>query len=377
MKNKGFSLVELIVVIAIMAILVGVAVPVYTSYIEKANAAKDEQLLGEINSAFAIVLASNAIDINTVTDATITVDEDGTVVLDGMTVEIGDTTRTDLDDAMIEILGTDLQFAVIEEIFYNKNVHRFVAVEDVVFNFNGKEITINSKDLAILSGDNAFSDRGAEALLGDVGTLESYLAGGYLDDGILAEIGLSSDFQDAYASYLGLNRSDFDTEQEYLQAYQTKLTELEATNPNAATNALIMYAASNAANASQDQIDDLFVAGRVTSNIEVKDATNTRDNAATMANAALAYGMYTSYLQRNPSIDANSNAGRFETVVNTTEFMNYYNSTQGQADLEAYKAAMSIISDNTDNPEVTSSILNNGITGNQGLEDLMKDIMGN
>ena len=53
MKNKGFSLVELIVVIAIMAILVGVAVPVYSSYIEKANAAKDEQLLGEINSAFA------------------------------------------------------------------------------------------------------------------------------------------------------------------------------------------------------------------------------------------------------------------------------------------------------------------------------------
>ena len=30
MNNKGFSLVELIVVIAIMAILVGVAVPVYT-----------------------------------------------------------------------------------------------------------------------------------------------------------------------------------------------------------------------------------------------------------------------------------------------------------------------------------------------------------
>lgn len=54
MKNKGFSLVELIVVIAIMAILVGVAVPVYTSYIEKAQKSKDEQLVDEIKHAIEI-----------------------------------------------------------------------------------------------------------------------------------------------------------------------------------------------------------------------------------------------------------------------------------------------------------------------------------
>ena len=54
MKNKGFSLVELIVVIAIMAILVGVAVPVYSSYIEKAQKAKDEQMVDEIKHAIEI-----------------------------------------------------------------------------------------------------------------------------------------------------------------------------------------------------------------------------------------------------------------------------------------------------------------------------------
>ena len=36
--NKGFSLVELIVVIAIMAIIAGVAIPVYTHYIDDAEA---------------------------------------------------------------------------------------------------------------------------------------------------------------------------------------------------------------------------------------------------------------------------------------------------------------------------------------------------
>lgn len=55
--NKGFSLVELIVVIAIMAILVGVAVPVYTSYIDKANDATDIQAIDNLEHACKIVAA--------------------------------------------------------------------------------------------------------------------------------------------------------------------------------------------------------------------------------------------------------------------------------------------------------------------------------
>ena len=61
MKNKGFSLVELIVVIAIMAILVGVAVPVYTSYIDKANKSKDIQLVDEIKHAMQIAYADQSL----------------------------------------------------------------------------------------------------------------------------------------------------------------------------------------------------------------------------------------------------------------------------------------------------------------------------
>lgn len=53
--NKGFSLVELIVVIAIMAILVGVAVPVYTSYIGKANDSVDVNAIDNLEYACKVV----------------------------------------------------------------------------------------------------------------------------------------------------------------------------------------------------------------------------------------------------------------------------------------------------------------------------------
>lgn len=57
--KAGFTLVELIVVIAILGILAGIAVPTYSGYIQKANQAADEVLLGAANTAFAAACVEN------------------------------------------------------------------------------------------------------------------------------------------------------------------------------------------------------------------------------------------------------------------------------------------------------------------------------
>ncbi len=56
-KNKGFSLVELIVVVAIMAVLVGILAPAYLSYVEKTRRGADEDMAEEVRHSIEIAAA--------------------------------------------------------------------------------------------------------------------------------------------------------------------------------------------------------------------------------------------------------------------------------------------------------------------------------
>ena len=367
--NEGFTLVELIVVIAILAILAGVAVPAYSGYIEKAERAADDQLLGTLNTAFAAACAFNGeSNYGRSDNPSITINA-GAVASNALTTANG---AINLSFAEFFEGGT---FKSVTGLVYMPGSGAFVRGGTMTFSFGGQQITLNVSDVAILSGDNAFSDRGSAALLGDVGALQTYLAGGYIGSEILDEIGASDGVMNTFAGYLGLKRDNYATDDAYWAAYEEKLVELETTNPDATTNALIMYAASHAANATQAQIDKLFT-GSVTGNIAVMNPDGTRNNEATMANAALAYGMYTAYMQRHPDGNAQGNKD-FVNVITSDEFESYYKTDDAKADLEAYKSAMNMISDNIGNTEITSSILANGITGNTELEQLMKDVMGN
>ena len=58
-NNKGFSLVELIIVIAIMAILVGVLAPQFIKYVESSKQSTDIQNCSEIRAAVEAFVAEN------------------------------------------------------------------------------------------------------------------------------------------------------------------------------------------------------------------------------------------------------------------------------------------------------------------------------
>lgn len=54
LNNKGFSLVELIIVIAIMAVLIGVLAPQYLRYVERSRNSTDQSNADAIESALQV-----------------------------------------------------------------------------------------------------------------------------------------------------------------------------------------------------------------------------------------------------------------------------------------------------------------------------------
>jgi type IV pilus assembly protein PilA len=60
-NNNGFSLVELIIVIAIMAVLVGVLAPQFIKYVEQSRRSRDISTAQEVREAVLADIADNSL----------------------------------------------------------------------------------------------------------------------------------------------------------------------------------------------------------------------------------------------------------------------------------------------------------------------------
>ena len=58
-KKKGFTIVELVIVIAVVAILAAVLIPTFSNLVKKANLSADQQAVRQMNTALAIYAAEN------------------------------------------------------------------------------------------------------------------------------------------------------------------------------------------------------------------------------------------------------------------------------------------------------------------------------
>ena len=98
LNNKGFSLVELIIVMAIMAILVGAVAPQVFKYVERAREAKDLQLVNTAFTAVQTAVLSSEVAVEKVTNQSI---DDA--------LETISTSTPDVSAEIKSLLGADME----------------------------------------------------------------------------------------------------------------------------------------------------------------------------------------------------------------------------------------------------------------------------
>lgn len=129
-NNKGFSLVELIVVVAIMAVLLGVLVPTLVRHIETSKQSKDLSGIAEIANSMEIALANEKFSdldvVITCTGGTVTVTRDATTIggatLDNDYVnEVLDNLKNQADE--FEFKCSSKKYKAADAVFTLKNEH--------------------------------------------------------------------------------------------------------------------------------------------------------------------------------------------------------------------------------------------------------------
>lgn len=131
-NNKGFSLVELIVVVAIMAVLMGILVPTLVKNVEKSKKQKDASAIEEIRSTMVTTLA----------DPTYS-DIEATIVYDGTTMDVDDpktiTAVTPITEDEVKTFLKAVSADVKDWKFTSK---AYKADDEVTFVISGQMVTV-------------------------------------------------------------------------------------------------------------------------------------------------------------------------------------------------------------------------------------------
>lgn len=148
-NNKGFSLVELIVVVAIMAVLMGILVPTLVKNVEKSKKQKDASAIEEIRSTMVTTLA----------DPTYS-DIEATIVYDGTTIDVDNPKSISavkpITDTEVKTFLTAVSADVKDWKFTSK---AYKADDEVTFVISGQMVTVYRE----AEGESAPGAGGADA----------------------------------------------------------------------------------------------------------------------------------------------------------------------------------------------------------------------
>jgi len=395
-KTEGFTLVELIVVIAILGILAGVGTVGYSGYIKKANLAADEMLLASLNQAFQAACIENGRDASTLTSAearaTLT-GENGAKTLSAIT-------PADYQDEFNKYYegGT---FKVLTALTFQNGLFVPAGDNSVVWEVNGDKITLtfSDSDVSAVNGSTFTDGVGVGTLMNQVDKVtelasEALGSGGRgkeLIGGIMTSDGFLTFAANASGGVLTadelrdiiLNGTSADTTgwtDEKLAARDKLLN-----NPDATTNAMVLYAANQAGGLNTEEfrnelagmnIDGTTIGASgeasggdmLTLGLKAYDAIcgegGSQNNAGdALAKAAYGYGMSIAY-------------GNYKAQSGNKDvtWSQYINSDQGKKDFDAYAACMSLINSNANNMDTSNALLENGFA-DQGLIDAINSAL--
>ena len=148
-KKKGFTLVELIVVLVILAILAALLIPALTGYINKA---KNKSIVAEtrqvVMAAQTLVEEKYGVLSSEAADSAITVGESDSVASDKKTATIAKGSITDLAEVKGTIVGVSVKAGVVEQVVYQTNGRYCKYTKDGVDGTDGAyNVTTNAQEI--------------------------------------------------------------------------------------------------------------------------------------------------------------------------------------------------------------------------------------
>lgn len=307
-SRAGFTLVELIVVIAILAILAGVAIPVYSGYIKKANEAGDLQLLAAVNTAWAAACVSAGVVPTQVSGSATLTGEAGAKQLTAVGAISGGIAVPGFSEAFFTYFAgnEDRAFKEIEVLRYEQpdGVFKgFTANELANLSYSYTDsngvthtgtLNINADQLSTYLG-STWDKMGAAALTGKIDYLATQAANQFAAGGgamLQSDAGFLSFIADDgydWNGYIERVKTGAATEEDHAAVLGAQ-AKWNALNETEKANALVFYTASLA-----DEINvSIIVDGLKAGSAPIENLTNPGAGGL-VANGAVEYALLAAY----------------------------------------------------------------------------------